>query len=55
MTAEGDMLLPRDLLRAMSSVSREAADGVGRIRIMADNSGLCFDMAHDQVKPLLGD
>ena len=51
MTAEGDMLLPRDLLRAMSSVSREAADGVGRIRIMADNSGLCFDMAHDQVKP----
>ena len=53
MTAVGDMLLPRDLLRAMSAVSREAADGIGRIRIMSDNSGLCFDMAHDQVKPLL--
>ena len=53
MMARGDMLLPRDLLRALSGVSRAAADGVGRIRVLSDNSGLCFDMAHDQVKPLL--
>jgi len=53
MIAKGNMILPRDLLRAMSEVSRSAADGVGRIRILADNSGLCFDMQHEQVKPLL--
>ena len=53
MVAKGNMILPRDLLRAMSDVSRSAADGVGRIRILADNSGLCFDMQHEQVKPLL--
>ena len=29
MMARGDMLLPRDLLRALSGVSRAAADGVG--------------------------
>ncbi len=53
LVARADLLLPRDLLRAMSDVSRAAADGVGRIRVLADNDGLCFDIAHEQVKPLL--
>ena len=45
----GEMLLPRDLLRTISTVNRAAADGVGRIRILRDNSGLCFDMSYDKV------
>jgi hypothetical protein len=53
LVARADLLLPRDLLRAMSDVSRAAADGVGRIRVLAGNDGLCFDIAHEQVKPLL--
>ena len=53
MVARGDLIQPRDLLRAMSSVNREAANGVGRIRVLKDNSGLCFDMAHDQVKAFM--
>ena len=53
LVARADLLLPRDLLRAMSDVSRAAADGVGRIRVLAGNDGLCFDITHEQVKPLL--
>jgi ATP-dependent RNA helicase DDX21 len=53
LVARGDRMLPRDLLRAIGGVSREAADGVGRIRIIRDNSGLCFDMAHDKVKAFM--
>lgn len=53
LVARADLLLPRDLLRAVGEVSRSCADGVGRIRVLANNDGLCFDIAHDQVKAVL--